>query len=158
MYLNHLIGFFDTWGLWIVAGSVLLTLTGIAATPYMISHIPEDYFTHHGRHRKNKDARHPLLRLTLVSLKNILGAALLVAGVIMLFGPGPGLMTVLIALVIMNFPGKYRLECWIISRQPVFQQVNAMRQKRGLAPLESIGGPDFSRPVCRRRRGNSDLP
>jgi len=132
---SHLIDFLNVWGLWIAAGSLILLLINIAAIPYMIARIPEDYFTHHGRHRITQSSRHPLLQLMIVSLKNILGVMLLVIGVIMLFGPGPGLMTILFALMIMSFPGKYRMECWIINRPLILQGVNLMREKRGLAPL-----------------------
>jgi len=139
VYLNHLIDFFDLWGVWIVTGSALLTLTGIAAIPYMISHIPEDYFTHHGRHRIGQGTRGPLLQFTIVSLKNLLGILMLLAGIIMLFGPGPGLITILFSLMIIDFPGKYRMECWIINRPLVLHQINAMRVKRDLAPLKPVG-------------------
>lgn len=44
------------------------------------------------------------------SLRNVLGAILLVAGIAMLVLPGQGVPTILISLGLMNFPGKYRLE------------------------------------------------
>jgi len=70
-------------------------------------------------------------------LKNILGSILLLTGFIMLFTPGPGLICMLVGLMIINYPGKYRLERWLIHRPLILQAVNAMRKKRSQPPLLS---------------------
>jgi len=100
-----------------------------------VARIPEDYFSHHHRHRITLAKGKTVLGLTVLILKNLFGAVLLVAGIIMLFTPGQGSLTILIALMIMNYPGKYALERWIIRRPLIFRGVNAMREKRGHPPL-----------------------
>ncbi|ATX83062.1 Putative transmembrane protein (PGPGW) [Mariprofundus ferrinatatus] len=127
--------FFDAYGLWIAAGSIAMFVISLASIPFIVARIPVDYFHHHHRHRLNGDLRHPLVKLMLVILKNILGAILLVAGFIMLFTPGQGLLAILFGLMIMNYPGKYRLECWIIGRPMILSAVNNMREKHGQPPL-----------------------
>jgi len=127
--------FFDVWGWWVAAGSIAMFVISLAAMPFIVARIPEDYFTHHGRHRMSQSSRHPFVELILVILKNLLGAVLLVAGFIMLFTPGQGLLSILFGLMIMNYPGKYRLECWIIRKPLIFSTVNAMREKQGELPL-----------------------
>lgn len=133
--IQQISDFFDAWGWWVAAGSVLMFVISLAAMPYIVARIPVDYFTHHGRHRMSQSSRHPIIELVLVILKNLLGAILLLAGIIMLFTPGQGLLSILFGLMIMNYPGKYRLECWIIRKPLIFGAVNAMREKQGEPPL-----------------------
>jgi len=127
--------FFDVWGWWVAIGSIAMFVISLAAMPYIVARIPTDYFTHHGRQRISRSSRHPAIELLLVILKNMLGAVLLAAGFIMLFTPGQGLLSILFGLMIMNYPGKYRLECWIIRKPLIFSTVNGMRAKQGQPPL-----------------------
>jgi archaellum biogenesis protein FlaJ (TadC family) len=133
--INTITPFFETYGLWIAAGSVAMFVISIASMPSIVAQIPADYFTHHGRHRMSQSNHHPVIRLLLAGLKNILGAILLVAGFIMLFTPGQGVLAILFGLMIMNYPGKYRLECWIIGKPAIFNAVNTMRAKQNKEPL-----------------------
>jgi hypothetical protein len=49
--------------------------------------------------------------------------------------PGQGLLTVLIGLMLVDFPGKLRLERWLIGLPRVLQTVNRLRQRYGRPPL-----------------------
>jgi len=133
--IQQISDFFETWGWWVAVGSVLMFVISLAAMPYVVARIPVDYFTHHGRHRMSQSSRHPIIELVFIILKNLLGAVLLIAGIIMLFTPGQGLLSMLFGLMIMNYPGKYRLECRIIRKPLIFDAVNAMREKQGEPPL-----------------------
>jgi len=132
---DQLWGFFETYGLWVAAGSIAMFVISLAAMPFIVARIPVNYFTHHGRHRMSQSNHHPVIRLLLAGLKNILGAILLVAGFIMLFTPGQGILSMLFGLMIMNYPGKYRLECWIINKPMIFDTVNRMRARQDREPL-----------------------
>ena len=127
--------FFDAYGLWIAIGSIAMFVISLASIPFIVARIPANYFHYHNRHKLDGDLRHPLVKLMLVILKNMLGAILLVAGLIMLFTPGQGLLCILFGLMIMNYPGKYRLECWIVGRPLILNAVNNMRKKHGQPPL-----------------------
>ena len=70
-------------------------------------------------------------------LKNLLGAVLVALGVVMLFTPGQGILTLLAGLLLMNFPGKYRLECWLVQRPGVLRGMNWLRERHGEPPFES---------------------
>jgi len=133
--IAHIVEFFDQWGWWIAIGSVVMFVVSLAAMPMIVARIPADYFTHHGRHRMRQSSRHPIVELLLIILKNLLGGVLLIAGFIMLFTPGQGLLSILFGLMIMNYPGKYRLECWIIRKPVIFSAVNAMRERQKVSPL-----------------------
>jgi hypothetical protein len=53
----------------------------------------------------------------------------------MLFTPGQGILTILAGLLLMNFPGKYRLERWLVQRPGVLSSLNWLRTRRGKAPF-----------------------
>ena len=60
----------------------------------------------------------------------LLGGVLSVPGI-----PGQGLLTVVIGLVLLDFPGKRRLEQSILSRPGLRVRVNRLRARFGREPL-----------------------
>ncbi|MDT8377234.1 MAG: PGPGW domain-containing protein [Mariprofundaceae bacterium] len=133
--LNFTLQIIRSYALGIGIGSALIFAISLASVPYIIAQIPVDYFTHHGRHRMSQSNHHPAIRLVLTGFKNMLGGVMLIAGFIMLFTPGQGLLTILFGLIVMNYPGKYRLECRIIRQPLIFNALNTMRRKQGKEPL-----------------------
>jgi hypothetical protein len=77
-----------------------------------------------------------VLRLTYLVLKNLAGTILVLAGAIMLVGPGQGAIAILIGIMLLDFPGKYRLERWVIRQRPVRRAVNWIRVKARRPPLQ----------------------
>ena len=53
----------------------------------------------------------------------------------MLFLPGQGLLTILIGVSLMDFPGKRTIERKLISRPVVLQAINRIRQRFDRPPL-----------------------
>ena len=127
---HHLLMFLDDYAWWVAIGSLAMFVISIAAMPYIVARIPVDYFTPHGHARQMQHQHHAIVHLFIICLKNLLGAVLLIAGIIMLFTPGQGILSILFGLMIMNYPGKYRLECAIIRKPLIFKAVNAMRAKQ----------------------------
>lgn len=121
---------------WLVAASVVTFLVSILLVPAMIVRIPADYFLHDRRHAFLQE-RHPLLRLLVISAKNVLGALLLLVGVALLFLPGQGLLTLMAGLMIMNYPGKFYFERWLVRRPHVLPALNWLRARYGRGPLEA---------------------
>ena len=68
-------------------------------------------------------------------LRNLLAAILLLAGVIMLFIPGQGVLTILMGILIADFPYKRRLQKRILRRPKILLSLNKLRHKFGVAPL-----------------------
>ena len=66
------------------------------------------------RHRLTTNSCYLPINLALAGAKNLLGATLVLAGLLMLFLPGQGVITLLAGLMIMNYPGKFVLEPWLI--------------------------------------------
>jgi hypothetical protein len=114
-------------------GAVILALVGV---PWVITRLPADYFSQPRRHRWRESDDEPLFAVVIGLLKNVVGAVLVVLGVIMLVTPGQGLLTLLAGLLLMNFPGKYQLECWLVMRPGVLRALNWLRGRQGELPFE----------------------
>ena len=121
---------------WLGALSIVMFVGTLALVPFLVVKIPEDYFTHRRRQIDGWDHYHPAVRWTLITLKNVMGGIFVLAGLAMLVLPGQGLITLLIGIVMLNFPGKYRIERWIIRRKPIHRTINWMRAKAHHPPLE----------------------
>ena len=121
---------------WTGAASVAVLVGTIFAVGVIITRLPADYFTDPDRRRDEWNARHPALRVTLRVLKNLFGTLFLLAGIAMLFLPGQGLLTIFIGLLLLDFPGKHRLEAWLVTKPAVRKPMNWIRRKNGKPPLE----------------------
>ena len=72
----------------------------------------------------------------LLSAKNALGLLFLAFGVVMLAVPGQGLLTILIGLSLLDFPGKHGLERWLIARPSIHRATSWIRRKSGREPFQ----------------------
>jgi hypothetical protein len=117
--------------------SIVAFLGTLALVPFLIARIPPDYFTRWRREHDYRRDRHPLLHHLLVIVKNLAGALLVVAGVAMLLLPGQGVLTILLGVMLMDFPGKFRLEQRLVSRPAVLQSINWIRAKAHRPPLQA---------------------
>lgn len=120
--------------------SVLSLIATLVLLPLLVVRIPPEYFRHRHRVRDYAHAGNPLVHHTLVVLKNVLGVALILAGIGMLVLPGQGLLTLLIGLMLTDFPGKYGLEKQLVRQPGVLKAINWLRTRAGhppiLAPLD----------------------
>jgi hypothetical protein len=121
---------------WLASLSLLVFVATLIAVPLIVARLPADYFARPDHHRQPPLSRHPSLHLVLVGLKNLLGAVLVLAGIAMLVLPGQGLVTIAIGVMLMNFPGKYRLEQWLVGKRPVLRAINWLRKRAGSAPMQ----------------------
>ena len=104
-------------------------------TPIVVTRIPPDYFLHRRRHPES--GNYPFFNFILITIKNIIGAVFVVTGLLLFVLPGQGLITLLLGLMIMNYPGKFALERWLIRRPHVLSSLNWLRGKFDHPPLES---------------------
>ena len=140
-YLENVLDVLAMHAEWLIAGSAAMFLIGVLLVPAMVVRIPADYFLHERRRPLSRSGRHPLAALLLTGAKNVLGAVLLVVGVLLLFLPGQGLLTLLLGLMIMNYPGKFVVERWLVQRPHVLPALNWLRARYGRAPFESPDPP-----------------
>ena len=127
---------------WIEQHEGLLALLGglgflmfagsIIAIPIIIAWMPEDYFV--------RISRHPLqrrpLRQVLHVFKNILGVLLLISGLLLLILPGQGILTMVIGISLIDFPGKHKLQLRLVTVPKIRQSIQWIRQKVHHRPLQ----------------------
>jgi hypothetical protein len=131
---------------WVSANGTTIGLVGLVSAlslvatvllmPLLVVRIPPDYFRHRERRYDYALDRHPVVHHTLVVLKNLLGITLMLAGVAMLVLPGQGLLTLLIGLLLTDFPGKYSVEKRLVAQPGVLRAVNWLRARAGHPPVE----------------------
>ena len=121
---------------WLVAGSAGLFLLTPIAVAWIVVRLPKHYFVAKRRHPPRWSRRYPALRPAVLAAKNLLGFVLVAAGMLMLVVPGQGLLTLAVGLMLMDFPGKFRLERWLVTRPPVWRAINWLRCRAGREPLE----------------------
>ena len=121
---------------WLAVISVTTFITTLVSIPALIIYIPEGYFLHEKRPPAGGAHDGTLQHLLLTGIKNVVGVLFVLAGLAMLVLPGQGLLTILIGLMLMNFPGKYALERKLIGQKPVLAAVNRLRKRAGRPPIE----------------------
>jgi hypothetical protein len=119
----------------IAAAWVIVLVVSVWAVRYFLITIPPDYFAKHHRPLERWRQLHPTLRWTLLIGKNLLGALLAAAGLVMLFTPGQGLLALLLGVSLLDVPGKRALERRIVRQPSVLRLVNHMRAKAQQPPL-----------------------
>ncbi|MEX2142175.1 MAG: hypothetical protein WD894_23105 [Pirellulales bacterium] len=123
------------WSTILIGVSTVTFIAGLFVLPALIVRIPFDYFVRERPPRLPFERHHPVLRVVLLATKNLLGAALIIAGVVMLVIPGPGLIAVLAGITLMDLPGKRALERWLIGLPLILTGINRLRARHGRPPL-----------------------
>ena len=110
-------------------GSFIFFAAYMISLPVIIGRLPDDFFV---SDRKPWFRYLPKgLSLLVFSAKNIAGLVLLLLGIVMLFAPGQGLLTILVGIGAMNFPGKQRMMYTMLSFGRLRRVLNWIRRKRG---------------------------
>ena len=118
------------------ASSILIFIISILGISWFVAQIPEDYFLLSKRKPSKWQERKPILRLVLLFGKNIIGFFLIIGGLLMLVLPGQGLLTIVTGLLLINYPGKYKLEQKLVTIPSVFRALNWIRVKANKPPLK----------------------
>jgi len=122
-------------GLWLGLGiSAVLAIGSIALVAFVVIHWPPDHFKPHLPGSRAEVRRHLLAAIG----KNIGGGLLILLGLVMALPgiPGQGLLTMIVGLTMIDFPGKQRLERRLIGRPHVLRAINRLRARFERAPLE----------------------
>tara|TARA_B100000579_G_scaffold336478_1_gene287335 strand:+ start:76 stop:528 length:453 start_codon:yes stop_codon:yes gene_type:complete len=109
--------------------SILIFIISILGISWFVAQIPEDYFLSSQRKPSKLQEQKPILRLALIFGKNIIGFALIIGGLLMLILPGQGMLTIVTGLLLINYPGKYKLEQKLVAMPSVFRALNWIRVK-----------------------------
>jgi hypothetical protein len=124
--------------------SVGLLVGSLIVVPWILIRLPADYFSPARKPTRFGASAHPLLRILGLTLKNMLGTALILAGIAMLVLPGQGLLTLFVGTMLLDVPGKHRFERFVISRPRILRTVNWLRHRGGRPSLD-LGNDDDPR-------------
>ena len=121
--------------MWQLAAVSLATFFAtLLLVPIILIRLPSDYFSY--RRRKSRTQfRHPVVVVLLTLVKNVLGLMFVAAGIAMLVLPGQGILTILVGLMLLDFPGKYRAEQWLVGHASVLRSINWIRSRAHKPPL-----------------------
>ena len=119
---------------WLGIGSVVMFVGTLIAIPLILVRLPAHFFDERVA-RSWMKGHHPVLRVLGHLAKNLVGAIFVLAGVAMLVLPGQGILTMLIGLSFLDFPGKRRMEAKLVGQPTVFKAVNGIREKFGKPPF-----------------------
>jgi hypothetical protein len=110
--------------------SILSFFASVVGATWALRRLPVDYLL-------SEPERVPRAATLALVLRNLIGFVLLVLGAIMLVLPGQGLLTIIAALALMDFPGKRRLERRLMLRPRLFTAINRLRLRAGQPRLLS---------------------
>lgn len=112
-----------------------LLLSG-AIISFLLVRLPADYFSGTRRGMVPLDY-HPVLRILLLVLKNVLGYVFIAGGLVMSIPgvPGQGFLTIFIGILLVDFPGKYRLERRLVRIPALHRGIDWIRRRFGKPPL-----------------------
>lgn len=104
---------------------------------FILVKLPADHF------KKNHEekfwaGRSPALRIAAIVGKNLLGWLLVALGIVMSLPgvPGQGLLTVLLGIMLVDFPGKHHLERNLLHRPAIKNSINKLRARFGKPALQ----------------------
>jgi hypothetical protein len=126
---------------WGLAISIALALGSLAIAALVVVSWSPDRFKRGGG-AGAADAflpsRHPVVRALARVGKNLAGVVLLLLGLVMALPgvPGQGILTMIIGLTLLDFPGKQAFERRLVSRPFVLRQLNALRARFRRPALE----------------------
>lgn len=118
-------------GVFSIASLVLVAIL----LPVIVVRLPADHFVR--EHHVGEGPRGWLDWIWHIG-KNLLGFVFVLGGLAMLVLPGQGVLTIVIGILMMDFPGKRKLERRLLARPAVLKVVNKMRAKRGKPPLLTV--------------------
>lgn len=118
---------------WMGVFSLLMFFGTLIAVPMVIVALPRDFLC-----RDDVKTSRNLLNLwyfPYLIIKNIMGAVFILAGLAMLVLPGQGLLTMLLGLGLITFPGKRRLVHRILGPKRIVRAINKLRANFGKGPI-----------------------
>lgn len=121
-------------------GALLFVVTfvgNLAIVSFILVKLPTDYFK---KTRKTQlwSGPRPALHAAKVVGKNLLGVFLVALGIVLSLPgvPGQGLLTVLLGIMLVDFPGRRTVEQKLLRRPAIKKGITRLRDKFGKPPLE----------------------
>ena len=120
---------------WAGIASLIVFILSLLSLPWLVAQIPEDYFLPDKRQPTQSKDQHPAVRLLTLIGKNMIGYGLILAGILMLFLPGQGILTLVMGALLIDYPVKFQLERKIVKTPAILSGLNWLRRKAKKPPL-----------------------
>jgi hypothetical protein len=120
--------------IWLGLISMVIFFFSLLSIKWLVGMIPEDYFIRNGASKTKSN--NPVLWYFVLIFKNLFGYTLIFGGIMMLILPGQGLFTIIIGLLLSNYPGKYKIEKKVIAIPSVLRSINWLRKKTNKPPIK----------------------
>jgi len=120
---------------WLGILSVVTFIGSLLVVPWLILMMSPEYFIRHRLEVIERHRRHPILTILIFCLRNAVGLVLLTAGIAMLVLPGQGILTILVGLSFIDFPGKHQLLEKVVQNRKTQESLNWIRRKGGKEDL-----------------------
>ena len=134
--LNSLLDIFEAYRsliIWFGSISLFIFLFSLLTIKCLVALILEDYFIN--KRVSKIRSINPLLWYVFLIIKNIIGYSLILGGIMMLVLPGQGIFTIIIGLMLSNYPGKYSIERRFIAIPSILKSINWLRRKSNKPPI-----------------------
>ena len=132
--ITEFISSYKVYILWLATISLFVFIFSLLSIKWLVALIPTNYFI---KKKKVKSKRkYSFIWFLSIIVKNLIGYTLILGGILMLVLPGQGLFTILMGLILSNYPGKYSIERKFISMPSVLKTVNWLRKKSDKPPLQ----------------------
>jgi len=128
-----------TWRKILLGAAIFIVsfFANLGIVSWILVKLPADHFS---KSRKTKfwSGPRPWLHAAKVIGKNIGGVLLVALGVVLSLPgvPGQGLLTILLGIMLLDFPGRHRLEQKLLSKPSIVNSINKLRGRFGKKPLE----------------------
>ena len=128
-----------TWQKVVVGALIFLAsfFINLGIVSFILVKLPADHFS---KNRKTKfwAGPRPAIHAAKVIGKNIGGILLVALGIVLSLPgvPGQGLLTVLLGIMLLDFPGRHRLEQKLLSKPSIVNTINRLRERFDKPPLQ----------------------
>ena len=128
-----------TWQKVVVGALIFLAsfFINLGIVSFILVKLPADHFS---KKRKTKfwAGPRPAIHAAKVIGKNIAGILLVALGIVLSLPgvPGQGLLTVLLGIMLLDFPGRHRLEQKLLSKPSIVNTINRLRERFDKPPLQ----------------------
>ena len=124
------------------AFTVVTAVASLAMVTWFVIRLPADYFVSDRAASRWRES-HPMVRWPMTILQHLVGVTLIILGAIMALPgvPGQGFLTILVGIMLLDFPGKRSFERWVLRRPGVRLGIGKLRAKFGRAPLQLDNPP-----------------
>jgi archaellum biogenesis protein FlaJ (TadC family) len=127
-----------TWRSVLVAVLIFLAtfFLNLGIVSVILVKLPKDHFKR--EKSKGVTGSNATVRVLKVIGKNVAGWLLIALGIVLSVPgvPGQGLLTILLGVMLVDFPGKHRLEQKLLSRPGIIKTINRLRGRFGKPALE----------------------